>query len=52
MNTYNDVKHGTCKTEDNFLSDFLKHPKEILCIHSHRKKKGKMMVNGRNLNFT
>lgn len=43
---------GLVKTEDNFLSDLLKRPKEILCIHSHRKKKGKMMVSGRNLNFT
>lgn len=30
---------GLVKTEDNFLSDLLKRPKEILCIHSRRKKK-------------
>ena len=50
MHIYNDVKHETCKTEDNFLSDFLKY--SGLCILSHKRKKGKMILRGRNLNST
>lgn len=51
MHTYNDVKQETYKTEG-ILFKWLSKMLKIASLYSWRKKKGKMVVSGRNLSST